>query len=64
MLVRPPIVDNIRVHQEYLYILSSTKILAKTLDQTVPEYLKETLLEALTYYAASDMITDILEREL
>ena len=40
------------------------EVLAKTLDQTVTEYLKETLMEAVENYAQSDMIPDILEREL
>jgi hypothetical protein len=40
------------------------EILAKALDQNVTEYLRETLLEAVENYAQSDMISDILEREL
>lgn len=40
------------------------EVLAKALDQTVTEYLKETLIEAVENYAQSDMIDDILEREL
>jgi hypothetical protein len=38
--------------------------LTKALDQAVPEYLKETLIEAVENYAQTDMISDILEREL
>ena len=40
------------------------EVMAKTLDQTITEYLREILLETVGNYVQSDMIDDILEREL
>jgi hypothetical protein len=59
-----------KIHQKkenkipYLLFVSRIHELAKALDQTVPEYLKETLIEAVENYAQTDMISDILKREL
>lgn len=40
------------------------EVMAKTLDQTVSEYLREIILEAVQGYVESGMVPDILEREL
>ncbi|MGI8834827.1 MAG: hypothetical protein ACR2IS_19610 [Nitrososphaeraceae archaeon] len=36
------------------------EVMAKTLDQTVSEYLKDTLLESIQSYVESDMVPEIL----